>query len=150
MCDGCGEKYAITSSDLAQFLDWLAPRASIGTAVKPVSEVIGGTLKPPVPGPPLPALTDNLLQNPSLESDRNADGVPDCWFRAGYGTNSFSWSRTPDAHSGSFAESLDISSYTSGDRKLITSLDQGACAPAATSTFRTGWKNICRSRTSRR
>jgi hypothetical protein len=129
VCDGCGT-YAISAGDLAQFLDWLAPRASIGTVVRPVSEVIGGDLKPPVPARPPPAPTDNLLRNPSLESDANSDGVPDCWFRAGYGTNAFSWTRTADAHSGSFAERLDISSYASGDRKLITPLDQGACAPA--------------------
>jgi peptidoglycan/xylan/chitin deacetylase (PgdA/CDA1 family) len=124
VCDGCGT-YAIKQSDLAQFLDWLVPRASIGTVVRPVGEVIGGDLKPP------PAPADNLLQNASLESDHNADGTPDCWLLGGYGTNAYSWTRTADAHSGGFAERLDISSYTSGDRKLMTPLDQGACAPAA-------------------
>jgi peptidoglycan/xylan/chitin deacetylase (PgdA/CDA1 family) len=127
VCDGCGT-YAIKSSDLAQLLDWLVLRAPSGTVVRTVGEVIGGGLKPP------PLVPDNLLQNPSLESDRNADGLPDCWFLGGYGTNAFNWTRTADAHSGSFAERLDITSYTSGDRKLMTPLDplvQGMCAPVA-------------------
>src|SRR5690606_31293089 len=38
----------------------------------------------------------NLITNPSLESDANNDGVADCWQRAGFGTNSFVWTRTTD------------------------------------------------------
>ena len=40
----------------------------------------------------------NLFQNPSLESATNQ--VPTCWQLGGYGSNSFSWARTTDAHSG--------------------------------------------------
>jgi hypothetical protein len=91
-------------------------------------------MKPPVSGsPPTDGGTPDpaqLLKNPSLESDTNNDGVPDCWQRGGYGTNSFSWARTPDAHSGSWAQRLTITSYSSGDRKLVSLQDQGTCAPA--------------------
>jgi peptidoglycan/xylan/chitin deacetylase (PgdA/CDA1 family) len=71
----------------------------------------------------------NLLQNPSLEV--GSGSTPSCWLLGGFGTNSFAWARTSDAHSGGFAESLTVSSYTSGDRKLVSAQDGGACAPAA-------------------
>jgi peptidoglycan/xylan/chitin deacetylase (PgdA/CDA1 family) len=138
VCDGCGT-LAISPAVLGQFLDWLVPRAQTGTVVRTVSDVVGGALKPPVPASPL---SGNLLQNPSLESDQNADAVPDCWFRAGYGTNTFTWARTTDAHTGGFADRLDITTLSSGDRKLITPFDQGACAPSVSAgrSYRfSGW-----------
>ena len=72
----------------------------------------------------------NLLKNASLEAASGS--APTCWALGGYGTNTFAWSRTPDAHSGSFGESLNVTSYTSGDRKLVNTQDAGACAPAVT------------------
>jgi peptidoglycan/xylan/chitin deacetylase (PgdA/CDA1 family) len=72
----------------------------------------------------------NLLQNPSLESASGS--TPTCWLLGGYGTNTFTWTRTNDAHSGSWAEALNISAYTSGDRKFVNTQDAGACAPAVT------------------
>ncbi len=39
VCDGCGS-YSNTLSTLAAFLDWLAPRAAIGTVVMPMWSVI--------------------------------------------------------------------------------------------------------------
>jgi hypothetical protein len=36
-----------------------------------------------------------------------------------------------DAHSGTYAEKLQITSYTSGDRKLVTSQATASCTPAA-------------------
>ena len=72
----------------------------------------------------------NLLQNGSLEAATGS--APTCWALGGYGTNTFAWSHTSDAHSGSFGETLDVTSYTNGDRKLAITQDSGACAPAAT------------------
>ena len=71
----------------------------------------------------------NLFQNPSLEAATN--NVPNCWLLGGFGTNSFAWTRTSDAHAGSWAEKLDLTSYTNGDRKLVNTQDAGTCAPAA-------------------
>ena len=71
------------------------------------------------------------LQNPGLEADANGDSTPDCWQEGGYGANVSQFTRTAAAHSGSWAEQVRISSRTSGDRKLITRMDSGACAPAA-------------------
>jgi peptidoglycan/xylan/chitin deacetylase (PgdA/CDA1 family) len=80
--------------------------------------------------------------NPSLEIDANNDQVPDCWQQAGYGTNSYTWTRTTDAHSGGFAEKLQITSRSSGDRELIQTQGSGACARPVTVGTRytlTGW-----------
>jgi hypothetical protein len=72
------------------------------------------------------------VQNPGLESDADSNGVPDCWIKGGYGTNSYSFARTSDAHTGSAAEKVTITSWSSGDRKLAIRQDSGACAPAVT------------------
>jgi archaellum component FlaF (FlaF/FlaG flagellin family) len=69
----------------------------------------------------------NLLKNPSLEQATN--GVPTCWLLGGSGTNTYTWTYTTDAHTGSHAENLSISAWTSGDRKLVNTQDTGTCAP---------------------
>jgi len=66
------------------------------------------------------ALAATVLKNGSLEQDADSNGVPDCWEQAGYGTNSFSFTRTGDAFMGSFAERIDMTQRTDGDRKLIS------------------------------
>ena len=48
----------------------------------------------------------NLLKNPSLETATGS--TPTCWSLAGFGTNTFAWTRTSDAHTGSFGEKLDV------------------------------------------
>jgi hypothetical protein len=72
----------------------------------------------------------NLLKNSSLETATGS--TPTCFSLTGYGTNSFTWTRTSDAHSGGFGEKLDLTSVTSGDRKMVSGQDTGTCAPAAT------------------
>jgi len=140
VCDGCGDAYAISPATLSALLDWLAPRAANGTHVKTVNDVIGGAVKPGVPGPPLPVPADgNLVQNASLESV-GASNVPTCFQLGGFGTNTFTWTRTSDAHTGSYGEQLTITAYTSGDRKLVTKQDAGSCVPPAVGghTYRVG------------
>ncbi|MFI6876622.1 polysaccharide deacetylase family protein [Streptomyces sp. NPDC050400] len=123
VCNGCEPTYATTPAILDAFLDWLAAR---GTAVATVNAVIGGPLRPGVPGP----APTSTLQNASLEA--SSDGVPTCFQLGGYGTNTYSWTYTTDAHTGSRAERVAVTSYTDGDRKLVTRQDTGACAPAVT------------------
>jgi peptidoglycan/xylan/chitin deacetylase (PgdA/CDA1 family) len=79
--------------------------------------------------PPPPT---NLLQNASLELDSDRNGIPDCWKRDGYGTNTATYTLVSDAFDGSVAQRLDITSFTSGGRRLASAQDAGACAPAAT------------------
>ena len=76
--------------------------------------------------------SQNPIANASLEADANNDGIPDCWQLGGFGTNTFTWTRVAGARSGSFAESLQMTARTSGDRKLVQTQDSGACAPAIT------------------
>ncbi len=77
----------------------------------------------------------NPVTNASLEIDANKDSVPDCWQLGGQGNNSFVWTRIKDpalSHSGNFAESLQINSRNSGDRKLVQKQDSSSCAPKVT------------------
>jgi peptidoglycan/xylan/chitin deacetylase (PgdA/CDA1 family) len=124
---GCGQ-YNITPDNFQALVTWLAQRAPLGTTVKTVGDVIGGPTQPAVAGPP-PPVGSLTVANPSLESDANNDQLPDCWLLGASGTNTATWSRTADAHSGSFAENVTISAYTSGDRKLLQTQDLGQCAP---------------------
>lgn len=71
------------------------------------------------------------LPNPSLETDSDGDNVPDCWKRQNLGSTSGGWSRTEEAHTGSWAQRPRISSASSGDRRLVVTQDSGACARAA-------------------
>jgi peptidoglycan/xylan/chitin deacetylase (PgdA/CDA1 family) len=131
VCDNCTDVYRTSPSTLSAFLDWLALRAANGTVVKTVDQVIGGSTKPLVNGPALnPPTSGNLVYNPSLESGSN--GLATCFQFGGYGTNTFAWAQSTDAHTGSFAQRLEISSFTSGDRKLVTKQDANTCAPVAT------------------
>ncbi|MEV5747504.1 polysaccharide deacetylase family protein [Actinoallomurus sp. NPDC052308] len=131
VCDGCTDTYSVSPSTLSDFLDWLSLRALLGTTVKTVDQVIGGAQQPPVNGPPLnPPTHGNLVQNPSLESASN--GLPACFQYGGYGTNTYTWTRSTDAHTGSYSQQLDVTALTSGDRKLVTKQDANTCAPVAT------------------
>jgi hypothetical protein len=69
------------------------------------------------------------LQNASLEQASGA--TPASWLLGGYGTNSYSWSHTTDAHSGTYAERLSVSKYQSGDRKLLSAFSDSS-SPSVT------------------
>ncbi|RKH35460.1 chitin deacetylase [Corallococcus praedator] len=129
ICGPCNppQTYSIAPATLTAFVEWLATRASRGTTVATMDAVIGGALKPPVSWPP-----SQLLKNPSLETDLNGDGTPDCWQRGGFGSNTFTWTRTQDAHGGTWAQQVRITQITSGDRKLITRQDDSSCTPTPT------------------
>lgn len=81
-----------------------------------------------ISSPPPPT---NLLANPSLEVDANGNQVPDCWQRGGFGTNIATFTLVPDAYDGSVAQRIDITSFSSGGRRLVSAQDSGTCAPAA-------------------
>jgi hypothetical protein len=72
----------------------------------------------------------NLLQDPSLETATGS--TPTCWAFAGSGSNSYTWTRVTTAHTGTYAETLQVSKLGSGDRELVSAQDGGTCAPAAT------------------
>ena len=135
----CDPTYAIDPATLSAFVAWLKPQVASGAlAVKTVHQVMGGTVKPGVPGPTVPQPgTGNLLQDPSLENvvtDPNFnDGlpIPSCWQLGQSGTNNGTGAVTTDAHSGVSAEKVSITSFSSGDERLLSQEDLGGCAPEA-------------------
>jgi peptidoglycan/xylan/chitin deacetylase (PgdA/CDA1 family) len=143
LCNACDTNWVLPS-DFNAFLDWLQPRAANGTAVKTVNEVIGGPLQPAVqPLPPPPAANGwNGVRNESLEIDGDGDSVPDCFGFDTWGQNTYKFTRTSDAHSGSWAERVDVSNYHNGDAKLVQTEDLGSCTPTVTPGHRyeiTAW-----------
>lgn len=129
ICSGSGcDSLSISPTLFSSFVTWLASRPST-TTVKTVNEVIGGTVKPPVSGPP--ATGNTAVANPSLET-AGAPDFPQCWFPGGFGSNTPTWTRSTDAHTGGFSERLDMAGYSSGDAKLLPVFDLGSCAPAIT------------------
>jgi Polysaccharide deacetylase len=129
ICDRCNV-YSMTAADFASLLDWLVAQRSQNITVQTVHEVIGGPVRPAVSGPsPANAAGRNLLRNPSFEQGLNGDGGPACWDALAFGSNTSTFRRTPDAHSGTYAERLDVTSYASGNPELISHQDLGQCAP---------------------
>jgi peptidoglycan/xylan/chitin deacetylase (PgdA/CDA1 family)/archaellum component FlaF (FlaF/FlaG flagellin family) len=133
ICNACDTDW-ISRSDFTALLDWLQPRAANGTVVETVHDLIGGSVQPGTDVPPAPAAPNgwSVLKNASLEYDTNGDSAPDCWQFDAFGTHNATWSRTSDAHTGSSAERVDISNYSSGDEKLLTGQDLGFCTPSVT------------------
>ncbi|GGK07398.1 hypothetical protein GCM10010123_41630 [Pilimelia anulata] len=129
--NACGGVYTIDPALLGSFLDWLGARAGAGTVVKTVDDVVGGATAAPVSGPKLPGEEGNLVPNPSLEAV-GAQNVPSCFQRGGFGTNSVVWSRVAGGRTGGAAQQVQVTGYTSGDRKLITHQAEAACAPPVT------------------
>jgi peptidoglycan/xylan/chitin deacetylase (PgdA/CDA1 family) len=120
----------ITPTLFNQFATWLKTRPAT-TTVKTVNQVIGGTVKPLVSGPPVPPQgTGNLIKNPSLET--LTSGVPQCWQAAGYGTSTPAFAVVRPGHTGNVAERLTVTGYVDGDAKLLPALDLGGCSPTAT------------------
>jgi peptidoglycan/xylan/chitin deacetylase (PgdA/CDA1 family) len=131
VCDSNCDLYSISPANFSAFLAWLANQ---NVSVKTVSQVIGGSPSPAVSAPtaPLAPPGTNGVQNPSLETpDQNNAGFPYCFTSSNSGTNSATYAEASSAHTGSVAETVTISSLTSGDAKLITKQDLGQCAPSA-------------------
>lgn len=135
-----GSALSIDPTMYAAFLDWLASRSDV--LVRTVGDLMGQSWPPgagPITAPQTaPTLTPIPMRNADLESDLDRNGLSDCWLRGSAGTNSASWTRTTDAHSGTAAEQVTISSYSSGDRKIVPMLDagmvNGGCAPTVDDT----------------
>ena len=132
VCDGC-DTLSVSPTVLDDFLTWLEPRAAANaTYVRTVHQVMAGDF----PAPPEPQLGPNLLKNPSLDLDADNNNQADCWYRSNYGSNTATWTHNKDltkSHSGIGSETVTMTSYSNGDRKLLPTLDSGqaagACAP---------------------
>ena len=126
------EAYSIDWETYDALLSWLAARGSLGTQVQSVAQVVQADTQPGMWGPP-PAgrqAWDNMLLNGGLDYYHDSEGsdVPDCWRRAGWGDNTYSWWRE-DEGPGNYAQTVTIDSWQEGARRLISKQDLGACAP---------------------
>jgi PKD repeat protein len=124
-----GDSNEITLDEFTQFVQWLAQRPTT-TKVQTMDQLIGGTEKPYIAGPPLPTQNPNLVQNYSLEQATN--GVPTGFQLGTSGVNTAAWTYSTDAHSGTRSERVDITAYTSGDRKLVMKQDASTVSPQVT------------------
>ena len=131
ICNSCDPDY-ITQSDFQTFITWLQGQEQTNNVVvKTMHQVLGGALQPAVSGPPLPPAVNgaNVLKNSSFELDTNNDQQPDCWNFDDFGNNTYQWTRTTDAHSGTYAETVVVTNYVDGDNKLDGQVDLGFCTP---------------------
>ncbi len=125
ICNQC-ELYATTTANFSALLSWLATQKNTTTAT--IQQVIGGLLQPAFNGPaPVNLPAPNLVHNPSLEE--SSAGIPTGWDTISYGANSASFTRTTDAHSGAYAERLEVTSLKSGTARLLSHFDLGQYAP---------------------
>ena len=89
--------------------------------------ILGATV-----APVLPALTATAapreLTNPGLEQLTGA--TPDCFVQGGWGQHTPGW-QLVEGRTGAVAQSLTLTDYVSGDRKLMVQ-ESAACAPAVT------------------
>jgi peptidoglycan/xylan/chitin deacetylase (PgdA/CDA1 family) len=133
ICEACVLQ-SIRPAVLDQFLAWLKPRsaATIRTTVKTVQQVVTGAVKPavaPIAPPPPGGPGVNTVRNASLETPSTVNpNLADCWNSAGYGTNTVTYARVTDAHSGTAASRITVTSRTDGDAKLTPTFDLGHCS----------------------
>ncbi|MFB3979677.1 polysaccharide deacetylase family protein [Microbacterium proteolyticum] len=126
--DACSD-LAVTPTVFSKFVTWLKARQATGTVVRTIGDVIGGTAKPLVDGPAVPAPTGatNGIVNPSMEV-----GAPDCWMRGGWGTNTPAFETGSPAHTGVISSGIAMTGYVDGDAKLLPQFDLGQCSPTVT------------------
>lgn len=88
----------------------------------------------------------DLLLNPSFEQHADGDTTrPFAWNQGPWGNNNAAFSYVSDAHSGTHALKVEITSYTDGDAKWYTG-DPIAVTPGASYTYRNYYKSNTASR----
>ena len=139
----CPTETSITPTLYNAFVTWLAAYSRVAankTSVATVDQAVRGYLGASYPayspaprtGTPAPAPVGvNALTNASVEDANAATGFPRCWQPGGWGANTPSWSTITPGHTGATAAQLVVTGYSSGDAKLLPTLDLGACAPTA-------------------
>lgn len=79
---------------------------------------------------PVAPVGTNGVRNPSLEVTDAAVGHPTCFEQAGWGTHEATWSAA-EGRTGGTAQKVRLRGHTSGDAKLMPTMDLGTCAPSA-------------------
>lgn len=139
----CPADRSITPQTFQAFSSWLARysgtrsnQVSVRTVDQQVRSYLGNRYPrriAAVPVPPRPAAApgENAVLNPSLETVNATTTFPQCFQPAGWGTNSPSWSSASPGFTGDNAELLTMAGYSSGDAKLMPTMDLGSCTPTA-------------------
>jgi hypothetical protein len=140
VCDHCSAM-GVSPKSLRSLLAWIAARRSEGIVVRPVGAVVAGPAHPLVHAPihagPYALVVNARLAQPGTAAgagpDVGGDGIDmqeatRCWRRAGFGVSHVTWTRRPVGIGGSIAETVAVSGYVSGDRKLIVRPDGGSCS----------------------
>ncbi len=130
ICDNACDSYSVTPENFNALLSWLQTQ---NVSVETVAQVIGGAVQPAVNAPQVPPAPPgtNGVTNPSLETaDPYSSGTPYCWSTTASAADTASFAETSSAHTGSVAETVTMSSYTSGNAALVTTQDLGQCAPS--------------------
>lgn len=140
----CPTDRSVSPAIFSQFASWLdtyRKTAANKTTVKTVDQVVRqykGAGYPayqsaqavPPRAPAAPGV--NGVVNPSLETTDATTTFPSCFQAGGWGTNSPTWSAATPGRTGSKAEQLALTGYSSGDAKLLPVLDLQTCAPSVT------------------
>ncbi len=134
LCHAECRSNAVDPGLFSQFLDWLGARASSGTLVRTVGQVVGGPLRP-VPTlaePSPPGTAKNLLANPDFR--RASDDIPYCWSirtpQKATQAMQATWKLVAGGSSSERAETLAISSTRGGGQLRFESRrDSGECSP---------------------
>ena len=130
--DVCAHSCAlgVTLPELTKVLRFLARLRGHGVSVKTVRQVVGGPVRPAVPGPQPQPMPQAGIRN-SLLTTTSANGVPACFQAAHYGDNTSTFSyRRHGGPGGDPAEVIAVTKRTSGTAQLLPALDLGACAPS--------------------
>jgi peptidoglycan/xylan/chitin deacetylase (PgdA/CDA1 family) len=140
----CQADQSTTPTNFNAFVSWLATYAKVAankTTVKTVDQQVRSYLGVNYPAYVTPqavpnsvpaAVGVNALSNPSLETTDAFTGFPTCFQPGGWGTNTAAWTASTAAHTGVAAEQLAVTGYSSGDAKLLPTLDLGTCSPTVT------------------
>lgn len=138
----CPADQSTTPAIFNAFASWLAGYArnkANNTTVKTIDQQVRsylGSAYPAyvtpqaVPNPAPAAVGVNALSNPSLENTDPKTGFPTCFQPGGWGSNTAAWTASTPGRTGIGAEQLAVSGYSSGDAKLLPTLDLGTCSPS--------------------
>jgi peptidoglycan/xylan/chitin deacetylase (PgdA/CDA1 family) len=129
--DVCAQACAlgVTRAELSNVLAWLSQQARHGVSVQTVRQVVGGPVRPAVPGPRPPRIRPPGVANSRLALV-TAGGVPACFQTARYGTNQATFQYLGrGGPAGAGAELVSVTGRTSGTAQLLPALDLGECAP---------------------
>lgn len=129
--DVCAHSCAlgVTLPELTSVLRWISRLAGQGVSVRTVRQVVGGPVRPAVPGPRPRPVPPPGIRNSRLTAI-GANGVPACFQSVHYGHNESAFTyRRHSGPDGEPAEYVTVTRRKSGTAQLLPALDLGACAP---------------------